>query len=72
MVRDKNISKILHHSIFLQRNTIIIVNELLRFYLLIYMRIQYLVSRVIFDVDLVNLLIYLSLILIRYGTSNLI
>ena len=48
------INKILHHAISFLRNTIIITNQLLRFYTLLYLRIQCFISRVSFIVNLVN------------------
>ena len=57
------ISKILHHAIFLKRNTMIIFNQLLRFYTLIYLRIQCFASRVLF---IVNLVIFLLLTILSY------
>ena len=55
------INKILHHAISFLRNTIIITNQLLRFYTLLYLRIQCFISRVLFIVSLVNFLLLLIL-----------
>ena len=41
------LNKILHHAVSLKRNTVIIVNQLLRFYTLPYLRIQCFVSKVL-------------------------
>ena len=57
------INKILHHDISFIRNTMIITNQLLRFYTLRYLRIQCFISRVLFIVDLV---IYLLLMVLSY------
>ena len=54
------INKILHHAISFLRNTII-TNQLLRFYTLLYLRIQCFISRVLFIVSLVNFLLLLIL-----------
>ena len=55
------INKILHHAISFLRNTIIITNQLLRFYTLLYLRIQCFISRVLFIVNLVNFLLLMIL-----------
>ena len=57
------INKILHHTISLKRNTMIIINQLLRFYTLLYLKIQCFVSRVLF---IVNLVIFLLLMIFSY------
>ena len=57
------INKILHHAISLKRNTMTIINELLRFYTLLYLRIQCFVSRVLF---ISNLVIFLLLMILSY------
>ena len=57
------INKILHHAISLKRNTMIIISQLLRFYTLLYLRIQCYVSKVLF---IVNLLIFLLLMSLSY------
>ena len=57
------INKILHHAISLKRNTMIIINQLLRFYTLFYLRSQCFVSRVLF---IVNILIFLLLMILSY------
>ena len=41
------LNKILHHAVSLKRNTVTIVNQLLRFYTLPYLRIKCFVSRVL-------------------------
>ena len=55
------INKILHHAISFLRNTIIITNQLLRFYTLLYLRIQCFISRVLFIVNVVNFLLLMIL-----------
>ena len=55
------INKILYHAISLKRNTIININQLLRFYALLYLRIQYFVSRVLFSVNLINFFMFMIL-----------
>ena len=77
------IKKILHHAISLKRYTMIIINQLLQFYTLLYLRIQCFVSRILLTVNLVFFLLLMILsyavfqvlftryCLIRYGSSNL-
>ena len=55
------INKMLHHAISFLRNTIIITNQLLRFYTLLYLRIQCFISRVLFIVNVVNFLLLMIL-----------
>ena len=55
------INKILHHTISFIRNTMIITNQLLQFYSLLYLRIQCFISRVLFIVNLVNFLLLMIL-----------
>ena len=55
------INKILHHAISFLRNTMIITNRLLRFYTLLYLRIQCFICRVLFIVNLVNFLLLMVL-----------
>ena len=57
------INNILHHAISLKRNTMIIINQLLRFYTLLYLRFQCFVSRVLF---IVNFVIFLLLMILSY------
>ena len=57
------INKILHHVISLKSNTMIIINQLLRFYTLLYLRVECFVSRVLF---IVNLVIFLLLMILSY------
>ena len=45
------INKLLHHAISFIRNTMIITNQLLRFYTLLYLKIQCFISRVLFIVN---------------------
>ena len=54
-------NQILHHAISFLRNTLIITNQLLRFYTLLYLRIQCFISRVLFIVNLVNFLLLMIL-----------
>ena len=57
------INKILHHAISFKRNTMIIINQLLRFYTLLYFKIQCFISRILF---IVNLVIFLLLMILSY------
>ena len=57
------INKILHHAISLKRNTMIIINQLLQFCTVLYLRIRCFVSRVLF---IVNLVIFLLLMILSY------
>ena len=57
------INKILHHAISFIRNSMTITNQLLRFYTLLYLRIQWFISRVLF---IVNLVISLLLMILSY------
>ena len=51
------VNKILHYAISFMRNSMIITNQLLQFYTLLYLRIQCFISRVLFIVNLVNFLL---------------
>ena len=55
------VNKILHYAISFMRNSMIITNQLLQFYTLLYLRIQCFISRVLFIVNLVNFLLLMIL-----------
>ena len=55
------INKILHQAISFLRNTMIITNQLLPFYTLLYLRVQCFISRVLFIVNLANFLLLMIL-----------
>ena len=55
------IIKKLHHAIALKDNTLIIINQLLRFYILLFLRNQCFVSKVLFIVNLVTFLLLMIL-----------
>ena len=63
------INKILYHAISLKRNTMIIINQLLQFYTLLYLRIQCFVSWVLF---IVNLVISLLLMILSYTVFSVL
>ena len=76
------INNILHHAISLKRNTMIIINQLLRFYTLLYLRIQFLLltilSNTVFPVlfkrycySALDCSVPMNRCLIRYGSNNL-
>ena len=60
-ITDGNINKIPLHAISLERNTMIIIHQLLRFDTVLYLRIQCFVSRVLF---IINLVIFLLLMIL--------
>ena len=55
------INKILHDAIAVKSNTMLIINQLLPFYILLYLRNQCFVSRVLFIVNLVAFLLLMIL-----------
>ena len=64
-----NVNKIVHHAISLKRNTMITFNQLLRFYALLYLRIQCFVYCALF---IVNLVVFLLLIILSYTVCQVL